>query len=115
VPTILEAHFTDYERSGRQFADYRYLRAPDAAEPSDARGTLSTIEGLTVGSSTAALEAVFPDTNYLYRDGAVAADTGTLPRYWIEPAIPVGPDTDLGNLPGWIDTIGMTEDGCPVP
>jgi peptidoglycan hydrolase-like protein with peptidoglycan-binding domain len=113
VPTILEAHFTDFGRAARQFADYRYLRDPDAVEPADAKGVLATIEGLTVGSSTAALEAVFPDTNYLYRDGEVTADTGRLPRSWIEPAIAVGPDTDLGNLPGWIAMIGMTEDGCP--
>jgi peptidoglycan hydrolase-like protein with peptidoglycan-binding domain len=115
VATILEVHLTDYRRDARLFADYRYLRDPGTTEPNGARGLLSTIEGLTVGSSTAALEAVFPDTNYLYRDGEVTADTGRLPRYWIEPAIPVGPDTDLDNLPGWIATIGMTEDGCPAP
>ncbi len=116
IPSILRIHFTDYDADARVFTDYRYSRgfAPEA--PAAAKGALSTRDGLTLGSSTAAIEAVFPAAEYLYQGltGDVVADLGgALPGFWIWPAIEVGPDTDLTNLAGWIAAIGMGQTGCP--
>ena len=76
---------------------------------------LPTLDGITVGSTTAALEAVFPDLTFAYQmtDATVVALVGALPLYWIDPAIEVGLGTDLTNLPGWVEHIGMPETGCP--
>jgi hypothetical protein len=113
--TELVVHFTDYQRTERVFTDYRYLRTADQDLPPQARGALSTLDGITIGSTTAALESVHPDIVYLYQalDGEIVGTTGDFPEYWIEPAAEVGPGSDLTNLAGWVAAIGMPEEGCP--
>ncbi len=115
VATTLTLHFTDDGRPGTEFTDYGYWRAFPVDAPLDARGLLETPEGITLGSSTAEVQAAYPGLEFVLQMldfevvGRTPSDLMLYPNYLEDVEL----DTDLTSLEGWLFGMRYSTEGCP--